>query len=610
MANPLVALQSQMPNIVGSYQAGQRGTEELQTARLGRIMEQMKLDAAQREQTQQNALQQFYQQNGPGLVQNDPTAIGGLAKINPGAALDFQTKGLAAQDAQRKRALDNAEFIGRAATGILSAPPDQQANLYGAAIMQAKGAGIDVSRAPAQWGPEASAFLANAQAMATSVKDQQAERDKGVPSGFEWAPGAPQSPQAPQGVSGDNTGFPAGTSSQVDAQGHTTWHVPTSTPPTNPGGLAPGFVRGPDGQITKNGKPPDGMTGGQDSQPYWLEQGSPAPGGMANAPIGGGGQQIVQPPTQTPQGRRLRPIAGGPQDPATIQAEAEARSGAAAPTTRNVIQGNNEVTQEWDPKTRTWHNLGAPGPRFGSQVAANAPALDINDPRVQNYTTAVRNGNATMAQVPAGAIRNGVAAALAGGGKEIFSPLAATRFSTAANRIVTNDIKLPQYQMVANGLPYLQRIDAAIANPGSIGDAELLDSLVKLNTGGNAITDAQVKLITDGRSFGDSVGVWMNRLKSGGVLSDAQRKEAVAVAKATFKKYQQGYQPVYDRATKKLRDAGIPEQFWSIPDLNNIASEAGFPLAGAAPPAGGHIPLANAPAYSGQHPLVNKWLNQ
>jgi hypothetical protein len=48
------------------------------------------------------------------------------------------------------------------------------------------------------------------------------------------------------------------------------------------------------------------------------------------------------------------------------------------PQTRKVIQGEREVQQEWDPKTRTWADIGT-GPRFAKQVqtpGSTLPALD------------------------------------------------------------------------------------------------------------------------------------------------------------------------------------------------------------------------------------------
>jgi len=192
---------------------------------------------------------------------------------------------------------------------------------------------------------------------------------------------------------------------------------------------------------------------------------------------------------------------------------------------------------------------------------------------IQSWVKNIQNGNATIAQVPAG-LKNAVNQALANTDTTSYSPLAASRFTMAANRIVTNYIQLPQYQLTANGLPYLQRIAAAMETPGSISDQDLLDSLTKLNTAGNAISDAQVKLITDGQSFSDMVGAFSNKFKNGGVLSDSQRQQIQKIATAIYANYSKGYQPVYDQATSQLQAAGIPQAFWTIPNLNDLNSMA------------------------------------
>jgi hypothetical protein len=206
-----------------------------------------------------------------------------------------------------------------------------------------------------------------------------------------------------------------------------------------------------------------------------------------------------------------------------------------------------------------------------------------------------------MQQVPA-AVRNDVSIALTQQPANSYSPIAQQRLSSAATRIVANYIKTPQYQLTANGLPYLQRIDAALKTPGSVSDQDLLDSLTKLNTSGNAITDAQVKLITDGRSWSDYIGVIGNQFRNGGVLSNNQRKQIQEIAKAIYANYKKGYQPVYDQATKQLKAAGIPEAFWTIPDLNNLSAvyeQPGTPApAPAAPspaPGGGVIDYSQLP---------------
>ena len=189
---------------------------------------------------------------------------------------------------------------------------------------------------------------------------------------------------------------------------------------------------------------------------------------------------------------------------------------------------------------------------------------------VDAWVSSVLNGNATMAQVPKNE-KDSVAQALntpTGGSK--YSPLASSRFSIASNRIVANYIAMPNYQLTANGLPYLQRIDAAMKTPGSISDQDLLDSLTKLNTAGNAISDAQVRLITGNKSFSDMASVFGNKFANGGALSDSQRKQLQQIATNIYANYSKGYQPIYGQAVKQLSDAGIPKPFWTIPDLNSL----------------------------------------
>lgn len=213
------------------------------------------------------------------------------------------------------------------------------------------------------------------------------------------------------------------------------------------------------------------------------------------------------------------------------------------------------------------------GANAGGAGGVGGSAQDIED-----WMQAVQNGNSTIAQVPI-ALRTAVAHALntatgPDGQGGTYSPLAASRETLAASRIANNFIDLPQYQLTANGLPYLQRIDAALKTPGSVSDQDLLDSLTKLNTAGNAISDAQVKIITDGKSLSDIASTWANKLGNGGVLSNNQRNQIQSIAKAIYANYQKGYQPVYDQVTAQLKAAGIPQQFWTIPDLNNLSGKA------------------------------------
>lgn len=207
-------------------------------------------------------------------------------------------------------------------------------------------------------------------------------------------------------------------------------------------------------------------------------------------------------------------------------------------------------------------------------TAGTGGGSGTSDPITQSWVDAVLSGNSTMASVPA-AYKNSVALAMSNAPATSYSPLASSRFATASNRIVSNFVNLPQFQLTANGLPYLQRIDAALKTPGSVSDQDLLDSLTKLNTAGNAISDAQVKIITDGRSLSDWASVLGNKVLNGGVLSTSQRSQIQSIAQSIYANYAKGYQPVYDQATAQLKAAGIPQAFWTIPDLNNLSGQSG-----------------------------------
>lgn len=269
-----------------------------------------------------------------------------------------------------------------------------------------------------------------------------------------------------------------------------------------------------------------------------------APAGYENAPTGGG----------------LQPIAGGPADPVVLKRNAQDR--------RTVIVNNPVPT-------------------------AVAPVTGVGeDDVIKSHVVNILNGNESMSQVPK-QYRDRVSVALTKEPQGSYSPISSARLSNAASRITQTYKKLPQYELTANGLPYLQRIDAAIRTPGSVSDQDLLDSLTKLNTAGNAVTEAQVNLILKGQSWSDWLNTAVGRFRNGGVLSPNQRQQIQEISKAIYANYKKGYQPVYEEASKKLRDAGIPEAFWGLPDLNKLSDQA---------TANDAAPASDIDA------LVNKWL--
>jgi len=154
-------------------------------------------------------------------------------------------------------------------------------------------------------------------------------------------------------------------------------------------------------------------------------------------------------------------------------------------------------------------------------------------------------------------------------------------------------LALPGYSLTANGQAYLSRIESASAVPGSVSDQDLLDAVTKLNNAGGQVTEAQVNVVLKGASLADKANVWKNYIsKNGGVLSDDQREQLVDVSNAIYAGYKKMYQPIYNTATSKLKQQGVPEAFWNIPDLNKLSaavsdSAAGTQSPGEAPAAGG-----------------------
>lgn len=238
----------------------------------------------------------------------------------------------------------------------------------------------------------------------------------------------------------------------------------------------------------------------------------------------------------------------------------------------NIAQANGTDMaglKALNPKITDWTKLPV-GTKINLPLAGGA--LSTN-PIVDGWAQGILNGSVTGVQSVPKQYQAAVNAALNAPGQNGYAPLATRRFTMAANSIVANYIALPQYQLTANGLPYLQRINAAIQQPGSVSDQDLLDSITKLNTAGNAISDAQVKVITDGKSLSDFASVLGNKVANGGILSASQRKQIQSLANATYANYKTGYQPVYDQATSQLKASGIPSAFWTIPDLNKLNTQ-------------------------------------
>ncbi len=168
----------------------------------------------------------------------------------------------------------------------------------------------------------------------------------------------------------------------------------------------------------------------------------------------------------------------------------------------------------------------------------------------------------------------------AAGQAEARQALVSSRWNMDIKRATdayVNPTKNPTAKMVIGAAPMLQKIEAAKNIPGSVSDQDLLDSVTMLNTGGNRVTEAQVGLITQGRSFADAANVFKKKLGAGGVLSDSQRKQLVDLGEAVYKNYQKAYKPLYDSAVSAAKAQGIPDQYLqTIPSPETLSQVGGF----------------------------------
>lgn len=152
-----------------------------------------------------------------------------------------------------------------------------------------------------------------------------------------------------------------------------------------------------------------------------------------------------------------------------------------------------------------------------------------------------------------------------------YDALTIGRYNKAVNSATAILQKNPTFKNIIGSSAYLDRIEAAVQNPGSVGDQELLDAFTQLNTGGNRVTEAQVHLITGNQSLSDLLNKAENKLKKGGALSNGQRQEIVDLAHEVYKKYQASYKPLYEDAVKRLEAQGIPKEFWNIPSPDTLS---------------------------------------
>ena len=156
------------------------------------------------------------------------------------------------------------------------------------------------------------------------------------------------------------------------------------------------------------------------------------------------------------------------------------------------------------------------------------------------------------------------------------SPLNKGRLTRNANSALKNYLASPVYTAVSSGATYLARINAAMADPGSISDTSLADSIIKIETGGGQVTEAQLNTYFAGQSFADQFAVTGDKITAkGGVLSPQQRTDLAGLAKGVFANYQQQYENLYVQAMQNLQGQGIPLNYGgNLPDFLSLIQTA------------------------------------
>lgn len=240
------------------------------------------------------------------------------------------------------------------------------------------------------------------------------------------------------------------------------------------------------------------------------------------------------------------------------------------------------------------HAAAVASARTTAEINTKKAAIGPDDPAVLAYKDQVYAGGIDARNVPV-EYRTQLVQAMDAEAKQAeaeqkdprLPPIASQRLSQVANTISQGYRETSGYKLAIDGLPYIERIKAAMSQPhSSNSDAELLDAFTKLNNSGNAVTDTQVNLVTGYKSYADMLSTLKNKIVGqGGALSNEQRMQIEKLADATYDNYQKGYAPMYQELTDKLRERKIPESLWPIPNFNKLATQTraalGAPAQGA-----------------------------
>ena len=108
-----------------------------------------------------------------------------------------------------------------------------------------------------------------------------------------------------------------------------------------------------------------------------------------------------------------------------------------------------------------------------------------------------------------------------------------------AQNMYSKDATITAYLTAA---PIIDRLNAASKQTGPVSDQDVLDAITAVDTMGGRPTEQQIKTITEGMSWMDTLKVLQQKGGSGGVISPAVKKQMIDLATSVFNNYKTGYQ--------------------------------------------------------------------
>jgi hypothetical protein len=260
------------------------------------------------------------------------------------------------------------------------------------------------------------------------------------------------------------------------------------------------------------------------------------------------------------------------------------------------IFGTPQYEQLFHPQSGDGRGAGGAATAATSQLPGIPVSQQPAPATVQQLQTALAGGGrgtgAGVAQpaTPTAAPATAAPATQTGAGglpRRGMSETALSRQQSTINAIQSTFTDLASYKAVTNAAPALDRIKAAINNPGAVSQQDLVDAMTQLSKGGGNITEAQIKLIDENQGILDRASSWLDRNLPGGpggFLGDQSKQQLLTLANEVYNQYQKAYRPIYDAAGKAFDNAGIPRRLMRLPSPDLIEQLSGGGSAGSGTP--------------------------